>query len=109
MTTLTPEDLLAGADATYDIMVPPDILRPGDSDTENGLWVQLRPLTIGKFQLIIKAARDDSSLIPLLMVKESLVEPTLSLEEVKKLRLGLVKFLIEHIRNLSGFTEKKNY
>lgn len=109
MTTLTPEDLLVGADATYDIMVPPDILRPDDSGTENeeGLWVQLRPLTIGKFQLILKAARDDSSLIPLLMVKESLVEPTLSLEEVKKLRLGLVKFLIEHIRNLSGLTEKK--
>jgi len=109
MTILTPEDLLAGADAIYDIMVPPDILRPGDSGTENGLWVQLCPLTIGKFQLILKAARDDSSLIPLLMVKESLVEPTLSLEQVKKLPLGLVKFLIEHIRNLSGFTEKKNY
>ena len=35
--------------------------------------MQLRPLTIGAFQLIMRAARDDAGMIPLLMIKESLV------------------------------------
>lgn len=107
---MTAEELLAGANVTYDVIVPPEIVRPGESNPagQEGMPVQLRPLTIGTFQLILKAARDDSSLIPLLMVKESLVEPTLTLEQVKKLHLGLVKFLIEHIRNISGLTEKKS-
>ena len=77
---LTPEDLIAGASVVYDVPIPPEILRPGG---ENGhasttMIVQLRPLTIGTFQLIMKASRQDASLIPLLMIKESLVQPKLS-------------------------------
>ena len=110
---LTPDDLLAGAAVTFDVAIPPDILRPGDSSRFSesqevpALVVQLQPLTIGTFQLIMKAARNDSSLIPLLMIKESLVQPKLSLEQVKKMHLGLVNFLIAQIRQISGLTEKK--
>jgi hypothetical protein len=56
----------------------------------------------------MKASRQDAGLIPLLMIKESLVEPTLSLEQVKQLPLGLVNFLIDNIRQISGLTGKKN-
>ncbi len=110
---LTPEDLLAGAAATFEIVVPAEVLRPGANDqaapaeTAEDMTVQLRPLTIGTFQLIMKAARNDAALIPLLMIKEALVQPTLSLEEVKQLHLGLVNFLIAHIREISGLTQKK--
>ncbi|HEY9738742.1 MAG TPA: hypothetical protein V6D06_20755 [Trichocoleus sp.] len=111
---LTPEDLLVGADTSFDVVIPSQVLHPtpGESPANPGsadasLVVQLRPLTIGTFQLILKAARQDASLIPLLMIKESLVEPALSLDQVKRMHLGLVQFLIDHIRRISGLTEKK--
>lgn len=111
---LTPEDLLAGAAVTFDVTIPISILRPGQLDTssenlpESELIVQIRPLTIGTFQLIMKAAKQDAGLIPLLMIKESLVQPNLSLEQIKRLHLGLVNFLIQQIREISGLTEKKS-
>lgn len=110
MSVLNPDDLLFGAETTFEIAIPQDVLYPGENsrlETE-GKTVQLRPITIGTFQLIMKAARQDTELIPLLMIKESLVQPTLSLEQVKKLHLGLVNFLIEQIRQISGLMGKKN-
>lgn len=109
--TLNPEDLLAGAATTFEVVIPAEVLRPGDtsSSATSELVVQLRPLTIGTFQLIMKAARQDAGLIPLLMIKESLVQPALSLEQVKRMHLGLVQFLIGHIREISGLTEKKSF
>jgi len=108
---LTPEDLLAGAAATFEIVVPAEVLHPGANgqatETAEDMTVQLRPLTIGAFQWIMKAARKDAALIPLLMIKEALVQPTLSLEEVKQLHLGLATLLIAHIREVSGLTQKK--
>lgn len=112
--SLTPEDLLAGASVTFEVAIPSSVLHPGELDTsadnfpESRRIVQIRPLTIGRFQLIMKASRQDAGLIPLLMIKESLVEPTLSLEQVKQLPLGLVNFLIDNIRQISGLTGKKN-
>ena len=105
---LSAEELLAGALVNYDVAVPPELLRPGGSDTPGEQVVTLKPLTIGTFQLIMKAAKNDASLIPLLMIKESLIQPALTLEQVKKLQLGLVNFLIGHIRELSGLVEKKS-
>jgi hypothetical protein len=112
---LTPEDLLAGSGLTFDVIVPPGILHPGkdsngeeENDQAGKMFVQLRPLTIGTFQLIMKAARNDMGLIPLLMIKESLVEPKLALEQIKQLHLGLIDFLIRHIRQISGLREKKS-
>lgn len=105
---LSAEDLLAGASAEYTVEIPPDILRPGQDANGQQVSVQLKPLTIGAFQLIMKAAQEDPGLIPLLMVKETLVEPALSLGQIKQMHLGLVEYLVAHIRRISGMTEKKN-
>ena len=116
---VTPDDLLAGAAMTYDLIIPPHILHPAENDRSghdaqagdkpDEVVVQLRPLTIGAFQLIMKAAKNDPGLIPLLMIKESLVQPAMSLEQVKRLHLGLVNYLIAYIREISGLTEKKSH
>ncbi len=108
---VTPEDLLAGVAVTYDVTVPAQFLQRevNGQPSDKNLVLQIRPLTIGTFQLIMKAARQDAGLIPLLMIKESLVRPALSLEQVKQLHLGLVNFLIAHIREISGLTEKKSH
>jgi hypothetical protein len=115
--TPTADDLLAGAGITFDVAIPPQVLYPAGSgsahapdaaSTATELVVQLRPITIGTFQLIMKAARNDPGLIPLLMIKEALVQPTLTLEQVKRMHLGMVNFLIAHIRTISGLDEKKS-
>lgn len=108
---LTPDDLLAGAAIAFDITIPAEILHPNPAESSTPssqpLVVQLRPLTIGGFQLIMKAARADPGLIPLLMIKESLIKPQLSLDQVRGMQLGLVNFLISQIRQISGLVEKK--
>lgn len=105
---VTAEDLLAGANATFTVTIPAHLVAQPSNEPAKALVVQLRPLTIGTFQLIMKAGRQEPSLIPLLMIKEALVQPILALEQVKKLPLGLVNFLIAHIREISGLTEKKS-
>jgi len=105
---LTPEELLAGAAVTHNVTVPPEVMQPGKDSTAREFVVTLKPLTIGTFQLIMKASRQDASLIPLLMIKEALVQPALTLEQVKGLHLGLVNFLIGRIREISGLVEKKS-
>ena len=74
---LTAEDLLAGADTTFDVMIPSELLQPGKIQGPNGAvpdeaLVRIRPLTIGVYQLIMKAAKNDPGLIPLLMVQRIL-------------------------------------
>lgn len=109
---INPEDLLAGAVVAFNVSIPDDVLRPSPNNTGQDkpreMMVQLSPLTIGTYQLIMKAARNDPGLIPLLMIKESLVQPRFSLEQVKQMHLGLVNFLITHIREISGLAEKKS-
>lgn len=109
--TLTPDEILAGASTTFDVIIPPHLLRPKQNGqpkaTVEEALVELRPLTIGTFQLIMKAAKNDRGLIPLLMIKESMVEPALSVDQIRQLHLGLVEFLIEQVRQISGLTEKK--
>jgi hypothetical protein len=53
---------------------------------------------------ISRAAREDPSLVPLLMIKESLVEPELGLDGVRRLHVGLVQFLVSRINLISGLT-----
>jgi hypothetical protein len=105
---LTAEDLLAGAEAIYDIPVASGLLSPGANRGEAGCKVRVKPLSIGQFLLIMKAAKEDASLIPLLIVKESLVEPQVSVGQVKQMSVGLVSFLVEQIRAVSGLSQKKN-
>lgn len=104
-TLLTAEDLLAGVDASFEVDIPEGML-PALKGAN--AVVQIRPLSIGAFQLILKAAKNDAALIPLLMIKEALTEPALSIDQVKRLPLGLVDFLVEHIREVSGLTQKKS-
>lgn len=106
---LTADDLLAGSDAVYDIAVPGNLISPGQNGQPGAdLIVKLRPINIGQFSLIMKAAKDDAALIPLLLVKESLIEPEMPLNEIKQLSVGLVGFLVEQIRAVSGLTKKKS-
>ncbi len=102
--TLTAEELLAGAQAVHHVALPADLLGKSASGS-----VQIRPLTIGTFQLIMKAAKEDPGLIPLLMVKECLTEPKLNIQQVRDLPVGLVEFLVAQIRMMSGLTEKKTF
>lgn len=106
--SVTADDLLAGANATYRVEVPGDVVKPGGGPEAKAVVVHLRPVTIGGFQLILKAAKDDAALVPLLLIKEALVEPAMSLQQVQRLHLGLVEHLVEHIRAISGMGEKKN-
>lgn len=106
---LTVEDLLAGANGHFDLVIPPKILNPtGTGVQEDESLVQIKPLTIGTFQLIMKAAKSEPDLIPILMIKESLVQPTLSVNQIKQMHIGLVEFLVKHIRQISGLSEKKS-
>lgn len=104
-TLLTAEDLLAGAEATFEVNIPEHLL-PAAKGGET--MVRIRPLSIGVFQLILKAAKNDAALIPVLMIKEALAEPALTVEQVKRLPLGLVDLLVEYIREVSGLTQKKS-
>lgn len=103
------DDLLAGANATFAVEVPAAVVRPGADSGAKAIQVTLRPLSIGAFQLILKAAREDAGMIPLLMIKESLVEPQMNLAQVQRMHLGLVEFLVAQIREISGMGEKKNF
>lgn len=107
---LTPEDLLAGSNVTFEVIVPPEVLKPvnNPNPTTKEVAIELRPLSIGTFGLIMKAAKNDPGLIPSLMIKESLVKPAMSLDQVKQMHMGLVNFLIAQIRQISGLTPKKN-
>lgn len=100
---LKAEDLLAGSKAVFDIVVPTAILAPGNaSDEGEQRCVRLRPLSVAVLTLISRAARDDPGLVPLLMVKEALVEPALTLEQIRQLHLGLVQFLVGQVNLISG-------
>lgn len=102
---LKAEDLLAGSKAFYDVEVPPAVLSPDTSlEQVNSGCVRLRPLSVATLTLISRAARDNPELVPLLMVKEALVEPVLSLDQVRQLHLGLVYFLVAQVNRISGLS-----
>jgi hypothetical protein len=109
---LTAEDLLAGSQAVHEVCVPEAVLRPSAAhglDRSAGEHVEagrvrLCPLNVAKLILISRAARDDASLVPLLTIKEALIEPKLSLEQIRNLHMGLVHFLVSQINLISGLT-----
>jgi hypothetical protein len=101
---LSAQDLLAGGSLTHAIEIPERVLRPGVQDSREAIdgFVRIRPLSVGTLTLISRAARDDASLVPLLMIKESLAEPVLTLDQIRRLHIGLVHFLVEQINTVSG-------
>lgn len=99
---LAAEDLLAGAQATHRVELPPELLGR-DAGTAAGS-VTLRPLTAGAVQRIAQAARDERVLASVLMVQQALVEPKLSVEQVGGLAAGLLQFLLDKANRLSGLS-----
>lgn len=98
---LTAEDLLAGSQLKHEIEIPPTFLQ---GNGQNGALHQviLRPLTVRDLQRIGKASQDDEAISAALMIQQSLVEPTLRLEQVSLLPAGLARFLVEKINAISG-------
>lgn len=101
---ISAQDLLAGAAIVHDTPVPARILRPSSSEEGVAGTVRLRPVSVGLLALISRAARDDASLVPLLMIKEAMVEPTVTLEQVRQMHVGLVHFLLGRINDISGLS-----
>ena len=103
---LTAEDLLSGQKIVHTVAIPQAILTPGNGVDKHALAgsVRLRALTVTTLTLISRAAQNDSSLVPLLMIKEALVEPALNLDQVRQLHIGLVHFLVEQINRISGLS-----
>jgi hypothetical protein len=109
MTYLTAEDLLAGSSIAHDVDVPPAVLAPsGEAGGRAPMRIRLRPLTVRDIQRVTKAARDEDALLSILMVKEALVEPALSFEQVHNLHAGLARFLVEELNRISGLRVEKN-
>jgi hypothetical protein len=105
---ITPEELLAGKEATYDVEVPESILQPSPdgkrSGSSPGKKVKLRPLTVKDIQLIAKAAKDDEVLTSVLMIQKAVVEPQLKQNQIADLPGGLVSFLVARINRISGLS-----
>jgi hypothetical protein len=114
--TLSAQDLVAGAATVISVAVPAALLQPSVEDAANGDdaanggraaiggVVRVRPLTVGTLTLISRAAREDPGLVPVLTIKESVVEPELSLEHIRRMSVGLVHFLVTRINLLSGLS-----
>ena len=104
--TATAEDLLLGARARHRLTIPADVLHPtpdgaAAADGED-LQVVIRPLTVEALVLIARAAQDNPSLVPVLSLHQALVEPQLSVDEVRAMHVGLVHFLMEAVNRASG-------
>lgn len=101
---VTADELLAGTAVTHEIGVPAGLLDPAAEQEAERPRVRMRPLTVRDVQRCTKAARDDDTLLSTLMLKEGLVEPALSLEQVHGLPAGLARFLVEELNRISGLT-----
>lgn len=108
---LTATDLLAGSQVLHDVVIPASILNPQSGETVgpsmNGLSaastsVRVRPLSLATMTLISRATRDDASLVPILMIKEALTEPALTVEQIRQMHVGLVHYLVSQINLISG-------
>lgn len=102
---ISSQDLLSGSSIIHEVAIPEAILHPQLSPSParlSGGIVRLRPLTVGLLALISRAARDDASLVPLLMIKEATVEPALAIDQVRQMHIGLVQFLVSQINLISG-------
>jgi len=94
---LSADELLAGASVTHDVELPREFVEGAP-----GRKVKLRPLTVRDLQRVTKAAKDDDKLLSVLLLKEALVEPALSFEQVQALPAGLARFLVDELNRISG-------
>ena len=99
---LSAQDLLAGSTLTHEVDVPeaiPSLAGPRRRRRRDGSG---RPLSVGMLALISRASREDPALVPLLMIKEGLVEPAVTIEQARQMHVGLVHFLVGKINEASG-------
>lgn len=105
---VSPEELMSGREMTYEVSIPPALLRPTPdgrpADGAAAKMIKLRPLTVRDVQLIAKAAKDDEVLTSVLMIQRSVVEPQLKQGEIADMHSGLVGFLVDHINRISGLS-----
>lgn len=101
-TVLSAHDLLSGSQIIHEIQIPAAILTPHTLNNDFVQTVRIRPLSLATITVISKAARDDASLVPVLMVKEAVVEPVLSFDQVRQMQIGLVHYLVSQINRVSG-------
>ena len=100
---LSAGDLLAGSGLVHEVEVPAHVLAPAGPERDQPAGkVLLRPLSLAVLATISKAARDDAGLVPVLMVKESVVEPELGFDQVRRMHVGLVRFLLDRVTAISG-------
>jgi hypothetical protein len=97
---LSADDLLQGASVTHQIDVPASLL--GTADGAAPGHVVLRPLTVSDVRRVNQAAKEQNVLASVLMVRQALVTPAMSVDQVGALPAGLVKFLLDNVNRLSG-------
>ena len=100
---LSAGDLHAWSGLEHEVEVPAHVLMPAGPDLDGPAGkVLLRPLSLAVLATISKAARDDAGLVPVLMVKESVVDPELGFDQVRRMHVGLVRFLLDRVTAISG-------
>ena len=108
MATITADMLLAGADTVLTVNVPAEILHPANGaateDEAGAMAVTLRPLRLADLQRVQKAAQDNDHLASVVMVQQALVEPKVSIDQVDKMHVGLVQFLLQEVNRISGLS-----
>ncbi len=98
---LSAEDLTVGADTVHEVEIPEELLAaPGQDDRR----VTMRPLTVRDLRLIARATRDNEDLAASLMVRQALVEPRLTTEQLGQMPAGLMQFLLRYVNRISGIT-----
>lgn len=100
MTTLTADELLAGAALTYRVTMP----EPLSAASEDSAEVVLRPLLLADVVRLHRAAGDDGELAGALMLQQSLVDPPLTIDQVHRLPAGVAEFLLGEVNRVSGLS-----
>ena len=109
-TSLSAEELLAGASATFTVAVPASLLGGAAAGGADGALgdsapageVVLRPLTVRDVERVVRAAKEQRLLSSVLMVQQALVSPKLTVEQVGSLPAGLVQHLVGRVNAISG-------
>ena len=88
---------MAGDGAVERVTVPAGLLPGGEAGE-----VALRPLTVRDLRLVTRAARDNDDLTAALMIRQALVEPTMTVEQMAAMPAGLMQFLLRAVNRISG-------
>jgi hypothetical protein len=95
---------MAGVEAEAEVEIPERLLPPGTVDRR----VRLRALTVRDLRLIARAARENEDLAGALMVRQALVEPVLTIDQVEAMPAGLLQQLLREVNRLSGITASED-